>query len=413
MATRLWWNWVVDRKTYPDWEKLVYELEDSNIPTLAYINPFVTPIEGRYFPPRRLFDEALDQDFLVKDLEGEPVAIDSGGFEGYLIDFTADGARQWLIDIIKDEFLKKNVKGWMADFGEALPLDTVMANGEKSKAYHNQYPVEWAKIQNEAIEEFKKAYPFKAKDTQPVVFHRSGFTKSPAEVGLFWLGDQLVSWDEHDGLKSSITALISAGLSGQTINHSDVGGYISMTFPFMPNLIRTRELMKRWTELNTFTSFLRTHEGTNPELGIQFDTDDDILKFFAYYSRVFKELFLYRKAVFKEASAFGYPVVRPLFLHYPDDQTALKFPYQFLMGKDLLVAPVTEPGVDQKKVYLPKGRWTNLWDGKNLLVGDKGAIIDVSAPLGYIPVFFNPSNEILKDIASAIRILERPMLSKN
>lgn len=405
LATRLWWNWTVDRTSYPDWEHFVQKRNEEGIAVLAYINPFLTEIEDGYKPDRDLFSEAKQKGYLVVGKNGEPVPLASGGFDGYMIDLTNMEARSWIKTIIKSEFLEKGISGWMADFGEALPMDTKMHDGSESVSYHNRYPYEWAKVQREAREEFELENPGLL-SRKPVAFHRSGFTKSPSNVDLFWLGDQLVSWDKDDGLKSSITGLLSAGLSGQTINHSDIGGYVSVNLPLIPKLIRTRELMKRWTELNAFTSFFRTHEGTNPALGVQFDTDEDLLKFFSYYSKVFKELFDYRKSLFAEAEKKGYPVVRPLFFHYPKDQKSKEYPYQFMLGKDMLVAPITEKGETKKKVYLPEGSWTSLWSGETVKAGARGALIDVDAPIGKIPVFYSSKNPLLKIAGANIRNLK-------
>ena len=408
LATRLWWNWTPDRKSYPDWEKLITDLKMQDIEMMAYINPFLTPVEDDYEPIKNLWAEANRRGFLVKSLEGEPVAIPSGGFNGYLIDFTNPEARDWIKSIIKKEFLEKGVMGWMADFAEALPMDTELYDGSNSASYHNRYPYEWALIQKEALNEFKAKNPDAYTNRKPVIFHRSGFTKSPSTVDLFWLGDQLVSWDEHDGLESSITALLSSGLSGQTINHSDIGGYITIDLPLVPKIKRSRELMKRWTELNAFSAFFRTHEGTNPEAGIQFDSDDEILAFFTYYTKVFKSLFEYRKVLFNEAENFGYPVVRPLFLHYPNDSKAYINDYQYLLGSDLLVSPVTKDKARKKTVYLPEGQWKDLWSGEVKRVGPEGLTLEVSAPLGRIPAYYKASNQMLEDIAKKIRALPKP-----
>ena len=85
----------------------------------------------------------------------------------------------------------------MADFAEALPFDAVLASGEPAAAWHNRYPVEWARLNREALDEAGRL-------DDALVFHRSGFTTTPAYAGMLWEGDQAVTWDRFDGLASAV-----------------------------------------------------------------------------------------------------------------------------------------------------------------------------------------------------------------
>lgn len=88
---------------------------------------------------------------------------------------------------------------------------------------------------------------------------RAGFRDSPKWGMLFWEGDQMVSWQTNDGIKSAVVGLLSSGLSGYAFNHSDIGGYCAVNFPFI-KYHRSEELLLRWMELNAFTTVFRTHE---------------------------------------------------------------------------------------------------------------------------------------------------------
>lgn len=92
-----------------------------------------------------------------------------------------------------------------------------------------------------------------------VFFMRAGFRNSPKWAMLFWEGDQMVSWQAHDGIKSAVVGLLSSGLSGYAFNHSDIGGYCAVNLPFI-RYTRSEELLLRWMELNSFTTVFRTHE---------------------------------------------------------------------------------------------------------------------------------------------------------
>lgn len=88
---------------------------------------------------------------------------------------------------------------------------------------------------------------------------RAGFRNSPKWAMLFWEGDQMVSWQANDGIKSSVVGLLSSGLCGYAFNHSDIGGYCAVNLPFF-KYKRDEELLLRWMELNAFTTIFRTHE---------------------------------------------------------------------------------------------------------------------------------------------------------
>lgn len=112
------------------------------------------------------------------------------------------------------------------------------------------------------MEEWKdKCTGTKREDTKEdlVFFMRAGFRDSPKWGMLFWEGDQMVSWQANDGIKSAVVGLLSSGLSGYAFNHSDIGGYCAVNLPLI-KYRRSEELLLRWMELNAFTTVFRTHE---------------------------------------------------------------------------------------------------------------------------------------------------------
>ncbi|MFN3604174.1 MAG: alpha-glucosidase [Leptonema sp. (in: bacteria)] len=380
---QLWWNWELDEDRYPKWEQLIQDLKKENIQMMLYINPFLADVEGiKPNIKQNLFLEAKNKNYLIKNQNGEPYLIRNTDFYAGLIDLTNPEAKTWLKSIIKKNLIDIGAAGWMADFGEALPFDAILYNGDP-KNFHNQYPVEWAKLNWEVIVEQKK-------EKEIVYFLRAGYTKSPKYSTLFWLGDQLVSWSEYDGIKTVVTGLVSSGLCGYVYNHSDIGGYTTITH-WLKNYHRSKELFLRWTELSAFTSIFRTHEGNQPEKNHQFYSDEETLQFFSRYAKIYSHLFPYRKELIKEASGKGYPLVRPLFFHYPDDENVYFINYEeFLLGEDLLVAPVLDSNTTVKKVYLPFGTWIELWTGKEFFGKQT---IEVQAPLGKIPVFYKKESK--------------------
>jgi alpha-glucosidase len=111
-----------------------------------------------------------------------------------MVDFTNLAAREWIKDIIKTNLVKEGrAGGWMHDFGEYMPFDSVLASGVDPIAYHNQYAADWAAVTKEALSEMPEG-------DEIVYFMRSATGLSPKDTRLFWMGDQLISYDKFDGL---------------------------------------------------------------------------------------------------------------------------------------------------------------------------------------------------------------------
>jgi alpha-glucosidase (family GH31 glycosyl hydrolase) len=203
----------------------------------------------------------------------------------------------------------------------------------------------------------------------------------------------MVDWDEHDGIKSSVTGLLTSGLSGYSLEHTDIGGYTAIDNPLL-EYHRSKELLLRWIELGAFTVVFRTHEGNIPEVNYQIYSDEETLRHFARFAKVYAAWEPYRMELVKEASETGLPVVRHPFVHYPDDPEVLGLEYQFMVGPNLMVAPVLDPGANAVSVYLPAGKWVHLWSGRQYGSPDKGLYEKVRAPIGEPAVFYEEGSNV-------------------
>lgn len=377
-GSQLWWNWEVDYDQYPGWDEMVQNLNDDGVRVLVYINPNLVDVSEKPNARRNLYQEAHENGYLVQTPDGAPYLVQNTSFDYGMVDLTNPEAAAWLMDVIEEQVIGAGASGWMADFGEGLPYDAVLAQpkDENAATFHNRWPVLWAGL-NQAV--------VRQSGEELVFFTRSGFTGSQSAASLFWEGDQLVSWGRNDGIKSAITGLNSGGLSGFAYNHSDIGGYTTISNPLM-SYHRSEELLIRWMEMNAFTLIFRTHEGNQPENNVQFYTDAATLDAFARWSKVYAALFEYRKTLVAEAAGTGLPVVRHPFIHYPDDPEVWKITYQeFMLGADFIIAPVTDEGADTVKVYLPAGEWVHAWSGETYLGGQ---YVATAAPLGQPAVFY-------------------------
>ena len=131
--------------------------------------------------------------------------------------------------------LATGVCGWMCDFGESLPLNALLNSKEDAHKFHSRYPSIWAQLNADAISnathilQAQTGSSASICDPNDVVyFMRSGNVHSPAVTRLFWLGDQMVTWDAHDGLATVIVGMLSEGISGYSLTHSDIGGYTAI-----------------------------------------------------------------------------------------------------------------------------------------------------------------------------------------
>jgi alpha-glucosidase len=376
---QVWWNWQMDTQLYSDWQGLRQLISDRlGARVLLYVNPFLTTQDHH----NDLFEYAANAQYLVKNQTGDPYLI-KNTFSAGLVDLTNREAFEWLKGIIKDRLITQaGASGWMGDFGEGLSFDAVLSSGESPAVWHNRYPMEWQRLQREAIEETGHG-------SDALFFNRSGYSQSPGVSTLFWVGDQLQDWNSYDGLKSAITGCLSGGVSGFSLVHSDVGGYDSIPLPIgeisFKLVARTRELLLRWAEFGAFSPVMRTHVGIDPGIVPQVYSDPATLSAFARCVNMYRAWSPYRKKLVAEAAVTGHPVMRHLILQYPDVPVE-GLQYQYLLGTDILVCPVTEAHATIATVFIPEGGWMHIWSGETF-TSRSGTYLDITAPIGQPPVF--------------------------
>ncbi len=383
-GSQLWWTWTADTVAYPNFPEFCKRMHKRNIRVLGYINSFMAN-EGK------LFEEAKSKGYLVRNKKGKDYEIKTAGFPAYLIDLTNPAAFQWMKNVIHYNLIDVGLSGWMADYGEWLPLDAQLFSGINAFDYHNQYAVDWARLNHEAIHEA-------GRDSDIVFFTRSGAIGSAKYSTLFWAGDQMVDWGENDGLPSAVCALITSGLSGITINHSDIGGYTTVDNVFL-KVKRDEELLKRWIEFAAFTPVFRTHEGLKPESNVQIYSNDSMMKFFSRFGKIHFALKNYFKELNKEATEKGIPIVRALLLEFPDDSLTYSIKDEFLLGEDLLVAPVVVKGANSREVYFPAGEWLNVWTNETIKGNLKRLI---KSEVGFPPVFIKKNSRWYDQLVSIL-----------
>jgi len=363
------WNWDYDRVKYPQLPEAIRRWKEEGVRYLGYINPFIA-LE------KDIYKEAAANGYCVKDKDGKDYLVTITTFPAAMVDFTNPSAYEWYKNLIKTNMIGIGMGGWMADFGEYLPVDSVLFSGEDPEEMHNRWPAIWAKLNREAIEECNAS-------EDVFFFTRAGHTETIKYSSMMWTGDQHVDWSVDDGLPSVIPATLSLAMSGYGITHSDVGGYTTIM-----QMTRSKELMLRWEEMNAFTPLFRSHEGNQPSRDVQFDDDEELLAQLAKFTNIHVGLKDYLKGLVKEQETMGTPAMRPLFYHY-DEYACYTEKTEYLLGRDILVAPVYKEGAKDRQVYLPNDSWIHIFTGKKYTGGG----VTIEAPVGQPPVFIRENSE--------------------
>lgn len=374
------WNWKWDENLYPGLDKKIAEWKKEGIHFLGYINPFLA-IE------KELYSYASKHGYCVKDRDGNDYLVTITTFPAAMIDFTNPAAYEWYKGLIKENMIGLGMDGWMADFGEYLPVDCVLYSGDDPSVIHNQWPAIWAKMNREAVAEC-------GKEGEVFFFTRAGHTGTIRNSSMMWTGDQHVDWSVDDGLPSVIPATLSLAMSGYGITHSDAGGYTTIM-----HMRRSRELLLRWEEMNVFSPLLRTHEGNQPVNNVQFDSDEGLLQQLSKCARMHVALKDYLMQCVSEAGRMGTPVMRPVFYHY-DEAWAYREKTEYLLGRDILVAPVYKEGEVKRECYLPKDTWVHLFSGKEY----SGGKLEVAAPVGEPSVFIRKDSNYFGELMDIAKV---------
>lgn len=375
LGSQLKWEWKADTTLYPEIDKWIITLNKKGIKVLGYVNPFLsigTP----------MYEEAKSKNYLIKDSKGNVYITPTGGFDAALVNVMDDNASHWLQQIIKTNMIDIGLNGWMADFGEWCPwfvqdsIYNTIVNDSKLNSIQfparNSYTNKWALLNNDVIESCGR--------DDLLFFMRSGSALSANSAPMFWMGDQSVNWGKEDGLKSTLTALNSAALSGIAYLHSDIGGYTTVDNAFV-KVKRDKDLFFRWAELNVFQPFYRTHEGLKPNSNHQFYSDDSTMRFFAKMGKLHFRLKDYIHQ-YQERNTIA--LIHPLLLNFPDDTPCSTITNQFMCGDELMVAPISDKNTFERNVYFPPGKWMHLFTKK---IYKGGTLTRVEAPYGVIPVF--------------------------
>lgn len=394
-GTDFGWPWQIYRPIepgpYPELPAMIARLQGQGLKVLGYLNPFL-------YPGSPGFDEARARGYLVADDDGEPVRGRWSFGERSWLDFTSPEATAWWRGRVRRALTEIGFDGAMLDFGDGAPVEGRYASGEPGALVRNRYPVLYHRAAHEAARD--------AKPNDTVFLARGAYSGSqPYTTGRF-TGDQDRSWDRHDGLPAVVSAMLSLGLSGWPYVGPDIAGFFNRAehqddaAPERRPARRReeKELWMRWVQVGALSPTMRDMCGAMRD-PITLWTDGETLSLFRAYARLHTALVPYLHRSAEVAHARGLPIVRPLFLNYPAETETHGLGDQYLLGDDLLVAPVLRPGERERRCYLPTGAWRDFWTGR---VHHGPGWTTVPAPVERIPLFVRDGADI--DLPSPERL---------
>jgi alpha-glucosidase len=217
------------------------------------------------------------------------------------------------------------------------------------------------------------------------------------DAALFWNGDQMVTWDDRDGMASALRGTLSAGVSGWPLVHSDIGGYTSIN-AVVRDYVRPVDLNERWAEMEAFGVVMRTHEGNRPAANAQVYDTVESREAFGRMTRLYAALAPYRRDVVDAALRTGVPAIAPVWLYHPGTAAAAS-DRQYFFGPSILVVPVLASGTSEVEVSFPPGEWVHLLTGESY-AGDR--TVRVAAPLGTPAVFVAADDPARADLQAMV-----------
>ena len=337
-----WTDFEWDRRVFSEPEAMLSRLRDKGIRVSVWINPYIS---GR----SRLFDEAADNGYLVRRPDGSVWQWDMWQAGMGLVDFTHPGARRWFQDKVRG-LVAQGVDAIKTDFGERIPTDVVWYDGSDPSAMHNWY----AQLYNQAVFEVLEQEKGVG---EAVLFARSA-TVGGQRMPVHWGGDNSSTFTS---MAESLRGGLSLSLSGFGFWSHDIGGFEGAPDP---------AVFKRWLAFGLLSSHSRLHGSSSYRVPWAFDTDQDApgqsaTEVARRFIRLKQDLMPYLLRAGHTAHTEGIPVLRPMPLAFPDDPTCAYLDRQYMLGPDLLVAPVLSAD-GAVRYYLPAGTWRQLLTGEEL-----------------------------------------------
>ena len=347
--------------------QVIDTLRRRGVHPLVYLRPWIEPGSA---PVRK--------GWVAAHADGRPYyTTGTAGQEIALLDFTNPAAvRYWRREVSRA--LDLGADGFMADFGEEVLFDMHFVDGETGVTMHNRYLNLYAKATREAIDRYERRHP----DRRLWFFTRAGYTGRPgaaAYEGANFPGDETTDWTHSSGLASLTADMLNRAVGGAYGYGTDIGGYFDYTTP--PT---TKELFLRWAEWAALSPVFRLHGSGRTGTHAPWTFDAQTVRVYDRLSRLHLAAVPLIMRLWRNAARTGIPPTRPLWLEHPSSRAARRSDQEWMLGSNLLVAPVVVQDATSREVYFPAGCWRDPTTGKRY-VGPRSATVQV--PLTRLPYF--------------------------
>ena len=323
-------DYEFSKTRFQDPAKMIADLKNDGFHVSLWQLPY-------FVPKNTLFNEIVEKNLAVRDAKGNIP------YEDAVLDFSNPDTVAWYQAKIA-ALLKLGVGAIKVDFGEAAPLSGLYASGRTGFYEHNYYPLRY----NKTVADITKQTT-----DENIIWARSTWAGSQ-RYPLHWGGD---AENTDQGMAAELRGGLSFGLSGFTFWSHDAGGFVAAP---------SADLYRRWLAFSVLSSHSRCHGigAREPwEYGQTFMDDFQRIVEMRY------RLMPYIYAQAKDSSERGLPMVRALFVEYPNDPGSWRVDDEYLFGSDLLVAPLMHEGVNSRQVYLPPGNWIDYQSGQSYAGG--------------------------------------------
>ena len=380
-------DWKFDLTYWPDPDAMIRELEEMGIALMVSVWPTVDRLSENFQP-------MWDQGLLVHSERGVKTTMEFLG-NCTFFDSTNPQAREYIWQTCKRNYYDKGVKLFWLDEAEpeysVYDFDNYRYYLGSNLQIGNTYPVMYAKAFFDGM---------RAEGNEQIVnLLRCAWAGSARYGALVWSGDIASSFQSF---RNQLAAGLNMGMAGIPWWTTDIGGFHGGD----PRDPAFRELFARWFAWGCFCPVMRLHGDREPHdrppmsdhgggmcvSGADNEVwsyGEEVYEICKKYMTLRESLRPYIREQMQHTHENGEPVMRPMFYDFPQDKTCWELETQYMFGPDYLVAPVMEPGVQSRRIYLPDGRWQNI---DTLEVHDGGCWIDVPAPLDVIPVMKRMEN---------------------
>lgn len=358
-----------DPERFPDPKGMIAELKKLGIRIVPIVDPGVK-LDMNY----PVFKEGAANGYFCVKPDGQPFVGPVWPGMSVFPDFTEDRASEWWGDLHRF-YTEMGIEGIWNDMNEpavfnpsmTMDLDTMHGNNGEPVSHgeiHNLYGLLMSKATAEGMKRNLNGH-------RPFVLTRAGYAGIQRYAAV-WTGDNRSFW-EH--MAMSMPMVLNLGLSGVAFAGPDIGGFAHHT---------SGELLVRWTQMGALFPYCRNHSELRSIRQEPWCFGPEVEEICREYIGLRYRLLPLIYSVFREAAETGLPVIRPLVLEYPEDPNVANLCDQFLLGEQLLAAPVYRPGTTCRAVYLPAGAWIDYWSGQRY---EGGRHILAEAPLERLPLY--------------------------